>query len=73
LSNDLLWINLVEVVLDDDGFTSTGSSDINHSLLSLNVKIEKELLSGSVSSWYNNVDIKTIIFFVEWGNFSIPM
>jgi len=68
-----LWVNLVEVVLDDDRFTSTSITNIEHSFLSSDVEIKKELLSCCISSWNDDVNIETIILLVEWSNFSVPM
>jgi hypothetical protein len=64
---------LAEVVSDDHGFTGTSSSYIKNTFLGSYVKIKKELLSGGLGGWYNNVGVKTIIGFVEWGDNLIPM
>ena len=50
-----IFIEGSEVILNDSGFTSTGRTNIKHTSSMFDMKIKKESLSGSLSSWNNQV------------------
>jgi hypothetical protein len=71
--DDGLLVQSGEVILDDGGLTSTGGSDVDHTLSGLDVHVEEESLSGGLSSWDDEVVEKSIVLFVHWLNRVLPM
>jgi hypothetical protein len=68
-----VFIKRSEVILDDSGFTGTSRTNVKHTSSMFDMKIEKESLSGSLSSWDNQVLEKTFIVLIEWKSALIPM
>lgn len=72
-SDGSLLVELGEVILDNGSLTSTSRSDVDHSLLSSDVDVQQEGLSGGLSGWYHKVREKTFVFGVELWSKGIPM
>lgn len=69
---NVLFVKSGEVVLNDGGLTGTGRTDIENTLLGLNVHVEKESLSGGLSSRDHNVVEETLGGRLVFRNFGLP-
>lgn len=72
-SDRRLFVELGEVILDNGGLTSTGGSDVDHSLLGSDVDVQQEGLSSGLGGWHHKVGEKTFVFGVELWSKGIPM
>jgi hypothetical protein len=69
----LLLVEGGEVVLYVGGLTSTGGTDVEHTSLLGNVGILKEVLSGGLSCWDDQVAEETFVLGVERLNLLRPV
>lgn len=68
-----IFVEGSEVILNDSGFTSTSGTNVKHASSMFDMKIKKESLSGSFSSWNNQVLEKTFIAAIKFCSLLIPM
>lgn len=56
---------MLEVVLEDGGFTRSGNSSVENTLLAKLVDVNQSALSGGLDSGHNQVAVKSIVFWIH--------